>query len=247
MKNATKITLASAILAALASSAVLAQSGIQPRDFNRSFTGDVFRGALPLDFFRAAKVAKCPNGADAAFSAGIMKCTVDVAHFANVVCGNTAVFPDYVAIVSGANTSERDVCTANTPAGNQINSSTNLAETKQEFKCDAGDTLANHSTGKLCLNPGISIGQNAALSGFAEGRTRDYYRPTVTTVNRFIRGTDYEGVPSGGVRGEFSYVAGVTKADVSDQRWRLDVTQPGAIDKFKRIIKRGVDPILVNP
>jgi hypothetical protein len=247
MKNATKITVASSILAALASGAVFAQASVQPREFTRSFTGEVLRGALPLDFFRAAKVAKCPNGADAAFSAGIMKCSVDVAHFANVVCGNTAAFPDYVAIASGANANERDVCTANTPAGNQINSSTNLAETKQEFKCDVGDTLANHSTGRICLNPGVSISQNTALSGFSEGRNRDYYRPTASTVNRFVRGTDYEVVPPGGVRGEFSYVAGVAKANVSEQGWRLDVSQPGATDKFKRIVKRSVDPILVNP
>jgi hypothetical protein len=252
MKNATKITLASAILAALASGA--SHSAIDSRAFDSAFRGEIVRGVLPQLFFNIAKVAKCPNGADARFTNGALSCTVDVAQFANVVCANPQ-FPRYVALAQAANANERDICAAATADGTQINSATNLALTVQKATCDAGDTLLRHNTaGNICLNTskGISFGASAPLGSFAKSPANnhnagDFYDATLTNEVKFNVNVDFERLPSDGSKGGRSYVQSVAFADVDGQNWRLDPTQPGATDKYKRIVKRSVSPVLVNP
>lgn len=252
MKNATTITLASAILAALASGA--AHSAIDSRVFDSNFRGEVVRGTLSPLFFNLAKVGKCPNGADAKFVSGTLSCTVDVAQFANVVCANPQ-FPRYVALAQVANANERDICASTTPDGAQINSATNLALTVQKSTCDAGDASLRHNTaGNICLNTskGISFGANAPIGSFTKSPANnhnagDYYDATLTNEVKFNVNVDFERLPSDGSKGGRSYVQNVAFGDVDGQNWRLDPTQPGATDKYKRIIKRSVSPVLVNP
>jgi hypothetical protein len=252
MKNATKITVASAILAALASGAV--HSAIDSRAFIPGFRGEIIRGALPPLFFNLAKVAKCPNGADAKFVGGTLSCTVDVAQFANVVCANPQ-FPRYVALAQAANANERDICASTTADGAQINSATNLAQTVQKATCDTGDTLLRHNTaGNICLNTnkGISFGANAPIASFAKSPANnhnagDYYDATLTNEVKFNVNVDFERLPTDGSKGGKSYVQNVAIGDVDGQNWRLDPTQPGATDKYKRIVKRPVSAVLVNP
>jgi hypothetical protein len=250
MKNATKITVASAILAALASGAV--HSAIDSRAFNPGFRGEIVRGALPLNFLGSVKNAKCPNGADHHFRTGVLSCTVDVAQFANVVCPNPA-FPRYVALVAGVNSNERDICASNTtPDGRAMVSTTNLSEQRQKTTCDAGDVSLRHSTaGPICLNAGVSFSATASLTNFRKASATnhnngDYYDATVTNETKFERNVDFEALPTDGSKNGRSYVSGVAIADVDGQNWRLDPTVDGATDKFKRIIKRPVSAILFD-
>ncbi len=249
MNNATKITLASAILAALASG--VAQSAIDTRVFQPGRSLEILRGPLPPLFFQPVRNATCPNGADPTFRSGILSCAIDVNQFANVVCPNPQ-FPRYVAIVSGANPSERDICAAATADGQAIASSTNLALTETKHSCDAGDALLRHTSGVLCLNAGISFGANASLTGFrkapaANHNNGDYYDASATQEVKFNLNVDYERIPTDGSKNGRSYVAGIPIADVDGQNWRLDVSVAGATDKFKRVVKRPVSAVLINP
>jgi hypothetical protein len=251
MKNATKITVASAILAALASGA--AHSALDIRDFQPGFRGEIIRGPLPPLFFAPAKVAKCPNGASSTFRSELLACAVPTAHFANVTCSNPT-FPRYVALARGNNPAETDLCTTRTPLGLEINSETTIgARIPGAATCDAGDTKLNHSTaGQICLNRGVSINAGSNINSFSRAPANnhnagDYYIATVgPEVFKFKDGVDYEYAPVNGFRNGKSYVRGVADGEVVSQRWRLDSTQPGATDKYKRIVQRAVSPLLVE-
>ncbi len=249
MKNATKITLASAILAALATGA--AHSALDVRDFQPGFRGEIVRGPLPPLFFTPAKVAKCPNGANSTFRSELLACAVPTAHFADVTCANPN-FPRYVALSRGLNPAETDLCTTRTPLGLEITSETTIGARIQEVRCDAGDTKLNHSTaGHICLNRGISMTATSNINSFSRAPVNnhnggDYYAATTAEVFKFKDGVDYEYAPQNGFRNGKSYVRGVADGEVVGQRWRLDTTQPGATDKYKRIVQRAVSPLLVE-
>lgn len=242
-----------ALVAAAAAATTAALAAVDPGAI-RNFTpgqkfdaADIIRGGLPASLFGPVKVGKCPAGAQAAFgtSNATLSCTKDVLQLANVSCGNPR-FPRYVAMASGAG-SERDVCASQeTGDGRAIRSETNLNDSRAKGTCDSGDTLLQHSSGLICLNPGVSISANSNLGNFAEGRNRDFYRATVTQERVFEVNVDFERVPVNGNRNGFSYVQNVAIGDVVNQGWTLDVTQPGATDKFKRVIKRKVSAILVD-
>jgi hypothetical protein len=256
MKNATKITLASAILAALASG--VSHSALDIRDFQPGFRGEIVRGPLPPLFFAPAKVAKCPNGANSTFRSDLLACAVPTAHFADVTCPNPS-FPRYIALARANNPAETDLCTTRTALGLQIISDTTIGARipgpAVPAACDAGDTPLNHPTaGQICLNRGVSINAGSNINSFSRAPANnhnagDYYVVATTPgpeVFKFKEGVDYEYAPQNGFRNGRSYVRGVADSEVVGQRWRLDTTQPGATDKYKRIVQRAVTPLLVE-
>ena len=208
---------------------------------------DVARGNFDFTALRlAAKVASCPAKTETKFTNSQLSCLRDVAHFSNSVCGNPA-FPRAVSMVAATDGgSERDLCASTTTAdGRRIASDTNLSQTRDSSTCPSGTTKLVHSSGPLCLKAGVSFGATANLASFREGT--DYTRAAVTQERVFQRGIDFEFLPLDGTRAGFSYVQGFTAAQADELRFRLDQTVAGATDKFKRIEKVRVTPVLVSP
>ena len=81
----------------------------------------------------------------------------------------------------------------------------------------------------LCVKNGIVITSNGPLTGLTAG-------------------VDFVNVPSNGVIGSTSYVAGVANAStVTAEGWSLDVPTSSAVDRYRRSFVVKATPILVNP
>ncbi len=229
MKNASFNKLASAITLSLAAG-LGAMQGVSAQGLPTIQPGVQLPSIAPP---QQIMDARCPNATTASYSSnsGLLSCK-GAKQTRAIVCSDPA-FPRLVVRQNASGiVGDIDVCAANTEDGQTITTQTNLNVPRNVLSaCPSGKTPFTHSTGPICVAAGLTIGASQALSSFAT--PRDYVVRT-NTQRPYDLNVDYVRAPLEGRRNGFSYVQGLSDAQVAGQGWRLDLGTQGAVNQYQR-------------